>query len=170
MSGAIRYTSRCRFRDRAVRRISASDAAKIAALRAEMAELELARLQEETAQRKAQARRQNLIVATAASAVVALVLGTGVAYVSTVENVVRSPFASKQAPDDRFKETRAGIVRFGEGEGGQCRQVDFNNKSGRFSNETEVACYDPKIQDIGHRMPQAQVGDAFDGIRNSFRR
>jgi hypothetical protein len=99
-----------------------------------------------------------------------LVLSTGIYYVSSAPAVVRSPFASKQAPEDRFNETGAGVVRFAEGEGRQCRQVDFNNKSGRFSNETQVACYDPKTEDISHRMPQAQVGDALERMRDSFRR
>lgn len=153
-----------------MRRISATDAAKLAALRAEVAEIELTRLQEETAQRNARARRQNTIVAVTASAVVAVILVTGIAYVASVPTVVRTPFASRQTPDDRFNETRAGVVRFAEGEGRQCRQVDFDNKSGRFANEAQVACYDPKTQDITHRMPQAQVGDAFDSIRGSFRR
>jgi hypothetical protein len=155
-----------------VRRISAADAAKLAALRAEVAELELARLQVETAQRNAQARRQNTIIAIAASAVIALILVTGVAYVATVPTVARAPVTAQPGagPDDRFSETRAGVVRFAEGEGRRCRQVDFNNTSGRFSNEALVACYDPRTEDINHQTPRGQAGDAFEGIRNSFRR
>jgi hypothetical protein len=153
-----------------VRKISASDAAKLAALRAQVHELEVARLREETAERKARARRQNTIMAVAASAVVTLVLTTGITYVATAPTVVWAPFSTKEKPDDRrFNETREGIVRYAEGERRQCRQIDFNNTSGRFSNETRVACYDPKTQDIGSRLPQSQVGDAFDQMRNSFR-
>jgi hypothetical protein len=154
-----------------VRRISASDAAKLAALRAEVHELEVARLKEEHAERKARARRQNTIVAVTASVVVALVLTSGITYVATVPTVAWAPFGAKEKADDRrFNETRAGIVRYAEGEGRLCRQVDFNNTSGRFSDEKQVACYDPKTQDISSHTPLSQVGDAFDQMRNAFRR
>ena len=152
-----------------MRKISASDAAKLAALRAQVHELELARLKEESAERKARSRRQNRIVAMAASVVVALVLTAGITYMATAPTVDRTAVA-KQRPDDRFNQTREGIVRFAEGEGRLCRQVDFNNTSGRFSNEAQVTCYDPKLNDIGQRLPQEQGGMAFDGIRSSFRR
>jgi hypothetical protein len=162
-----------------VRRISASDAAKLAALRAEVHELELARLREEAAERKARTRRQNALMAIVAAGVVVLVLASGITYVATVPTgvmateptMVRAPVGDPQRKSDpRFNETGKGIVRYAEGEGRRCRQVDFNNRSGRFSNEALVACYDPKTQDISSRMPQAQVGDAFDQMRNSFRR
>jgi hypothetical protein len=151
-----------------VRRISASEAAKLAAASAEIAWREAARRQEEAAQRREIARQQNAALAIAACTVLAVIMVIGIVYVAMSPDVTRTPLALRGKAPDRFVETRTGIIRFEEGGRNQCRQLDFSNETGRVANETQVPCYDPKVRDTGSELPRTQAGDRFDAIRGSF--
>jgi hypothetical protein len=151
-----------------VRRISASEAAKLAAASAEKAWREAARRQEEALQRRERARKQNAALALAACAVLAVILVTGIVYVATLPSVTRIPSALRGKAPDRFVETRTGVIRFEEGGRNQCRQLDFNNETGRFANEAQVPCYDPTAPDTSSQLPRSQAADRLDAIRGTF--
>jgi hypothetical protein len=151
-----------------VRRISASEAAKLATASAEVAWREAARRQEEALQRRERARKQNAALAIAACAVLAVILVTGIVYVAMTLGVTRTPLALRGKAPDRFTETRTGVIRFEEGGRNQCRRVDFNNETGRFANEAQVPCYDPTVPDTSAQLPRSQASDRFDAIRGTF--
>ena len=149
-----------------MRKISASEAARIEAARAESARLELARRQHEAAQRRLRARAQNTVVAIAACLALVLIFVVGLFVVDFVPTSNRAP--SRGASTDRFTATRTGVVRFEEGGRSHCRQVDFNNETGQFSNETRVPCHEATSADLGSRMPKSETGDRLEAIRDSF--
>jgi hypothetical protein len=169
-------------------RISAAEAAKITAERAEQARLDMLRRQQEAADRRARARRQNAIVASAAC----LVLLSGILATALVVADLAPSSATKSAAGMSsgswgaaggagaslampsadtlaFIATRKAVVRFAENPRNECRQVDFNNVSGMFSNEVRVRCND----DVPGTTTAAQERSAeaalrFDSIRGSF--
>ena len=154
-----------------MRRISASEAAKLAAAAAEATRLELLRRNEETALRRERARKQNIIFAVTAAVVLGGMMAAGTVYVALTPSVVRSPFTPFAGRGDaiaRFTASRTGVIRFEESGRKQCRQTEFNNDTGQVSNETLVPCYDPKSRDTSAQLPQAQAGDRFDAIRGTF--
>jgi len=148
-----------------LRKISASEAARIEAARAESARLELARRRHEAAQRRLRARTQNTVVAIAACLALVFMFVVGFFVVDFVPTANRAP---SQASTDRFTATRTGVVRFEEGGRHRCRQVDFNNETGQFSNETRVPCYAATSADLGSRLPKSEAGDRLDAIRDAF--
>lgn len=148
-----------------MRKISASEAARIEAARAESARLELARRQHEAVQRRLRAHTQNTVVAIAACLGLVLIFVVGFFVVDFVPTSKRAP---PQASTDRFTATRTGVVRFEEGGRSHCRQVDFSNETGQFSNETRVPCYEATSADSGSRMPKSEAGDRLEAIRDAF--
>jgi hypothetical protein len=151
-----------------LRRISAAEAAKLAAESAEKTRLELLRRQEEAAQRRARARKQNIIFITAASIVLGIMLLSGSLYIAVTPSAARISFGQRVTAADRFTATRTGVIRFEESGRKQCRQTEFDNATGQVSNETLVPCFDPKSVDASARLPQSQASDRFDAIRGSF--
>jgi hypothetical protein len=158
-----------------VRTITASEAAKLAAERAEQARLDLLRRQHEAAERRARARRQTTILATAGCLVMlAGILATAFVVVDLapapadkIAGLPRIPIAPLSADTEAFIATRKAVVRFAESPRNQCRQVDFNNASGMFSNEVRVRCNDEAPQAAG-QAPSAEAAVRFDSIRGSF--
>jgi hypothetical protein len=153
-----------------VRRISASEAAKLAAENAEKARLALVQRNAAAAERRARTRQQQTIAAAAVGAVLVVVAMIGVVYVALTPNVEPPPPQLRKASSDQFAATRVGIIRYGEGrQRNRCRQVDFSNNGGDLSNETTVSCTDPKatVQDPdepGESSPASRL----DGIRGGF--
>jgi hypothetical protein len=156
-------------------RISAAEAAKITAERAEQARLDMVRRQQEAAERRARARRQNAILASVGCVVLLCgILGTAFVVVGTAptpaDRVAATPkgaVAPLSADTEAFIATRKAVVRFAESPRHQCRQVDFNNESGTFSNEVRVRCN----EDAPQTPAQARSAEAavrFDSIRGSF--
>jgi hypothetical protein len=157
-----------------LRTITASEAAKIAAERAEQARLDLVRRQQEAAERRARARRQTTILASAAC----LVLLSGILATALVVDFTPAPaspslasspsmpVALPSADTIAFIATRKAVIRFAETPRHQCRQVDFNNESGMFSNEVHVRCNDQPIP--ASRTRDAELAGRFDSIRGSF--
>jgi hypothetical protein len=149
-----------------LRRISASEAARIEAARVDSARAELARHQQAAAHRRLRMRAQNSALAVVACLALAAILAVGFVTVDVAP-------ASKGAPGqaaaavDRFIATRTGIVRVGDGRR-DCRQVDFNNETGRFSNEMRVSCDDASAADLNGRLPKSEAGNRFEAIRGSF--
>jgi hypothetical protein len=153
-----------------VRRISASEAAKLAAENAQKARLELLRRNAEAAERRARTRRQHAIAAMTAGAVLTVVAITGIVYVALTPSVEPAPLQARKTSSDRFAATRVGIIRYGEGSRrNRCRQVEFSNNGGDLSNETTVSCTDPKAavedpDEPGESTPASRL----DGIRGGF--
>jgi hypothetical protein len=157
-----------------VRIISAADAAKLAAERAEQARLDLARRQEEAAGRRIRARRFNAALATVGSLVMlAGILATALLVVDLTPTPAsptlaggKTPVASPSAETEAFLATRKAVVRFGEKPRYHCRQVDFNNESGLFSNEMVLRCNDEPAPPSQTRAEE--IAGRFDSIRGSF--
>ena len=156
-------------------RISAAEAAKITAERAEQARLDMLRRQQEVAERRARARRQNAVLASLACLVLLggflgtafVVVDMAPAPADKVAGPANSPVAPLSADTEAFIATRKAVIRFAETPRYQCRQVDFNNESGMFSNEVKVRCND----DVPQTAVQARNAEAavrFDSIRGNF--
>jgi hypothetical protein len=150
-----------------LRKISAPEAARIEAARVESARLELARRQQAATQRRLRMRTQNSVLAIAACLALIVIFAVGLSVVDVVPTSTGAPSGEPSA--DRFTATRTGIVRVEDVGRNRCRQVDFDNETGRFSNEMRVPCHDPtSAADVGSRMPKSQAGDRFEAIRGSF--
>jgi hypothetical protein len=157
-----------------VRIISAAEAAKLAAERAEEARLDLVRRQEEAAARRARARRLNAGLATVGSLVMlGGILATALLVVDLTPTPAspsvaggKTPVALLSAETEAFLATRKAVVRFGERPRHHCRQVDFNNESGLFSNEVVLRCNDEPAPPSQTRA--AEIAGRFDSIRGSF--
>jgi hypothetical protein len=159
-----------------VRIISAAEATKLAAERAEQARLDLVRQQEEAAARRARARRLNAVLATVGSLVMlGGILATAFLVVDLTPapaptglfaGPAKAPVVLVSAETEAFLATRRGVVRFGEQPRHHCRQVDFNNESGTFSNEVVVRCNDEPA--LPSQTRNAEIAGRFDSIRGSF--
>jgi hypothetical protein len=159
-----------------VRRISAAEAAKLAAERAEQARLDLVRRQEEAAAQRARARRLNAVLATVGSlALLGGILATAFLVVDLTPapaptglfgGSAKAPVALVSAETEAFLATRKGVVRFGERPRNHCRQVNFNNESGLFSNEIVVRCNDEPGPPTQTR--NAEIAGRFHSIRGTF--
>jgi hypothetical protein len=77
-----------------------------------------------------------------------------------------SAAAALSADTEAFIATRKAVVRFAESPRNQCRQVDFNNEIGTFSNEVRVRCNDDAPQ--ASQPHSAASPGRFDSIRSSF--
>ena len=158
-----------------MRTISASEAAKLAAASAEQARLDLVRRQQEVAERRARARRQNAIVTTTACLfVLAGILATAFLVVDLTPTPAdkiaaspRTPIAPLSADTEAFVASRKAVIRFAESPRNQCRQVEFNNVSGMFSNEVRVSCNDDAPQAVS-QVREADTVSRLDSIRGSF--
>jgi hypothetical protein len=156
-------------------RISAAEAAKITAERAEQARFDMVRRQQEAAERRAQARRHNAILASVACVVLlAAILGTAFVVVDSapppVDRVATMPKGATpplSAETEAFIATRKAVVRFAESPRNQCRQIDFNNQSGTFSNEVRIRCNDDEPQTAAQAR-SAEATMRFDSIRGTF--
>jgi hypothetical protein len=153
-----------------VRRISAAEAAKLAAENAEKARLALLRRNAEAAERRERARRRQTIAAAAIGIVLAIVAMIGVVYVALTPNVEPAPLQSRKTSSEQFAATRIGIIRYGEGrQRNRCRQVDFSNNGGDLSNEITVSCTDPTVAAEDSDEPGASSpASRLDGIRGGF--
>jgi hypothetical protein len=166
---------RASFRGSSLVRISAAEAAKITAERAEQARLDMVRRQQEAAERRAQARRHNAILASVACVVLlAAILGTALVVVDTAppppDRLAAMPKGAApplSAETEAFIATRKAVVRFSESPRNQCRQVDFNNQSGMFSNEVRIRCNDDEPQTAAQAR-NAEAAMRFDSIRGTF--
>jgi hypothetical protein len=123
---------------------------------------------EEAVARRARARRQNVMLAGAAGIVLTVIVTVGLVYTTLIMDVDRGRFEFRERSLDRFAATRTGIVRYGEGRRNRCRQVDFGNESGGFSNETYVRCEERSAADAGGDPAPSTVGSRFDAIRGGF--
>jgi hypothetical protein len=159
-----------------VRIISAAEAAKLAAERAEQARLDLVRRQDKAAARRARARRLNAALATLGSLVMlGGILATAFLVVDLTPTPAptglfgahaKVPVAAISAETEVFLATRKAVLRFGERPRHHCRQVGFNNESGLFSNEMVVRCNDEPTPPSQTRA--AEIAGRFDSIRGSF--
>jgi hypothetical protein len=158
-------------------RISAAEAAKITAERAEQARRDMLRKQQEAAERRVRARRQNAILASVACLVLlGGILATALVIVDMApapdDKLAGSPKGAAVAPlsadTEAFIATRKAVVRFAESPRYQCRQVDFNNESGMFSNEVKVRCNDDVPQNAAQEARNAEAAVRFDSIRGNF--
>jgi hypothetical protein len=155
-------------------RISAAEAAKITAERAEQARVDMLRRQHEAAERRTRARRQNAILASVACvALLAGILATAFVVVDMAPTpadrvaLPKGAAAPLSAETEAFIATRKAVVRFAESPRHQCRQVDFNNESGTFTNEVRVRCN----EDVPRTAAQTRSAEAavrFDSIRGTF--
>jgi hypothetical protein len=150
-----------------VRRISAQEAAKLAAASAELTRRQLVQKMEEAVARRARARRQNIVIMAAAGIVLTLTVTSSLVYTALTQDVERKQLEGREPAPDRFATTRTGIVRYGESGRNKCRQVDFSNEGGGFSNETVVRCADPAASAAATEQPE-NAGRRFDAIRGGF--
>jgi hypothetical protein len=159
-------------------RISAAEAAKITAERAEQARRDMLRRQQDAAERRVRARRQNALLASVACVVL---LGGILATAFLIVDMAPAPadkvagmpkgaaaVAPLSADTEAFIATRRAVVRFAESPRYQCRQVDFNNESGMFSNEVKVRCNDDVPQNAAQEARNAEAAVRFDSIRGNF--
>ena len=151
-----------------MRKISAKEAAKLAAASAEVTRRQLVQRMEEAIARRARERRRNIIVATVSGVMLAVIVAVGLVYTTLIQDVERGRLESGKPALDTFVSTRTGIVRYGEGGRNKCKQVDFSNEGGGFSNETVVRCADPTAQVGAEDPPQPSVAGRFDAIRGGF--
>jgi hypothetical protein len=151
-----------------VRRISASEAARLAAASAELTRRQLVLRMEEAVARRARARRQNIVIMVAAGVVLAMTGTTSLVYSTLTPDVERIRLEGGDAQPDRFATTRTGIVRYGEGGRNRCRQVDFSNEGGGFSNESIVRCADPNTRPNPDDPTQMSTAERFGAIRGGF--
>ena len=80
----------------------------------------------------------------------------------------QSPVVLPSAATMAFVATRKAVIRFAESPERQCRQVDFSNESGTFSNETQVSCNDQP--EPVSQTSSAGVANRFEAIRGSFQK
>jgi hypothetical protein len=80
----------------------------------------------------------------------------------------QSPVVLPSAATMAFVATRRAVIRFAESPERQCRQVDFSNESGTFSNEMQVSCNDQP--EPVSQTASAGVANRFDAIRDSFKK
>jgi hypothetical protein len=154
-----------------VRRISAKEAAELAAASAEVTRRQLVQRMEEAAARRARERRRNIIVASLAGVVLVVTVVVSLVYTALVRDVERERLESGKPAPDPFLSTRAGIVRYGEGRRNRCRQVAFSNEGGGFSNETVVRCADPEAANANANADdpsQMSASGRFDAVRGGF--
>ena len=152
-----------------MRKISAKEAAKLAAASAEVTRRQLVQRMEEAIARRARERRRNIIVATVAGVMLAVTVTVGLVYTTLIQDVERGRLESGKPAPDTFVSTRTGIVRYGEGRRNKCRQVDFSNEGGGFSNETVVRCADPDAAPAAANDPsQMSAASRFDAVRGGF--
>ena len=157
-------------------RISAAEAAKITAERAEQARRDMLRRQQEAAERRASTRRQNAILASVACVVLLggilatafVIVDMAPAPADKVVGLPKSAVAPLSADTEAFIATRRAVVRFAESPRYQCRQVDFSNESGMFSNEVKVRCNDDVPQNAAQEARNAEAAVRFDSIRGNF--
>lgn len=122
-------------------------------------------------------RKQNQIAIIAASLAVATVLIGGFYY------AVMPSFSPSEPPSaaeptaaaratDTFNESRTGKVVFMPQQGNVCRQVQFNNETGRFGNEREVPCDQAatRAKSIAPRpaAPPSPIGSSYNSFRDLF--
>ena len=76
---------------------------------------------------------------------------------------------STDAASRRFAENRMGRLFFDSVEGAVCREMQFNNDTGRFSNEKTMRCDDAqyRTEDIAN-APQTDARARAFSIRGSF--
>jgi hypothetical protein len=154
-----------------VRKISAKEAAKLAAASAEVTRRQVVQRMQETVARRARERRRNIVVASVAGAMLAVMSTVGLVYTTLIQDVERGRLESAKPAADTFVSTRTGIVRYGEGRRNKCRQVDFSNEGGGFSNETVVRCADPDAAPAAANDPsQMSTAGRFEAVRGGFTR
>jgi hypothetical protein len=120
-----------------------------------------------TAARLTRARARNIL-----ALIVTAVLGTGfgiVLYFGASMLPMAAPTAWELEPSTkRFVANKSGQIRTPIS-GNKCREVDFDNKTGLFSNDTVVAC-DEDLRDSSSGKPTAAKNfNSGNKFRDAFR-
>jgi len=119
---------------------------------------QMAQKKEEAAARRARARRQNIILGIAAGTMLAAIMTVGTVYMTLTHDFGKKDGDFLAGPPDPFTITRLGVLRYGERGRNKCRQVEFRNDGGGFTNEAVMQCADPNASPASTDPSQSGSG------------
>ena len=100
---------------------------------------DMTRRRQQTAARLSRERARNARLALACYVLLAAGLASGL-YFGWLPGAFSGRVSPADAASKRFAETRAGQVVFTSADGALCRELKFNNDTGRFSDGRTISC------------------------------
>jgi hypothetical protein len=125
---------------------------------------EIARRRQKSEARLARERARNARLALVCYVVLAVGLASA-HYFGWLPGLFNSHLSSEDAAAKRFSETRTGQVLFTSADGAICRELKFNNDTGRFSNGRVTRC---DALSESEEPPTATPGGRLLSIREGF--
>ena len=121
-----------------------------------------------TLARLAHVRARNIRIAVIATGVLGTLFGLVLYYGANMPAAAPTPWELEPSTK-KFVSTKSGQIRTPIS-GNKCRELNFDNQTGLFSNDTVVAC-DEDLRDAasGKPVPAKNFKQPYAGFRESFR-